>query len=68
MIVSALIEHPYYFPTFSYVTHLNKITPVALVTGGKVQLTNSTLKGSGMDLIIHKPFKSENSRRQETWT
>lgn len=39
------------------VKKINKMTPVALITGWKVQLNKPELKKSGVDLIIHKPFK-----------
>jgi PAS domain S-box-containing protein len=38
---------------------VSKQTPVALITGWEVQLNNSELKKSGVDLVINKPFRVE---------
>lgn len=38
---------------------ISKKTPVALITGWEVQLNDSELKKSGVDLVINKPFRVE---------
>ena len=38
---------------------VSKQTPVALITGWDVQLNDSELKKSGVDLVINKPFRVE---------
>jgi len=38
---------------------INKKTPVVLITGWNVQLKNSELKKSGIDLVANKPFQVE---------
>jgi len=39
------------------VKSINRRVPVALITGWKVELKESELRGRGVDLIIHKPFE-----------
>lgn len=38
---------------------ISEKTPVALITGWEVQLNDSELKKSGVDLVINKPFRVE---------
>jgi PAS domain S-box-containing protein len=41
------------------VKRINDKVPVALITGWNVALDSSKMNDSGMDLVIHKPFKME---------
>jgi len=36
---------------------INKSVPVALITGWNVELNESEMRESGVDLIIYKPFE-----------
>jgi PAS domain S-box-containing protein len=45
------------------VKKINKETPVALITGWEVQLDQSELKKSGVDLLVNKPFQVDEIRR-----
>ncbi len=45
------------------VKKINKETPVALITGWEVQLEQSELKKSGVDLWVNKPFQVDEIRR-----
>jgi CheY-like chemotaxis protein/anti-sigma regulatory factor (Ser/Thr protein kinase) len=45
------------------VKKINKKTPVALITGWEVQLDQSELKKSGVDLWVNKPFQVDEIRR-----
>jgi CheY-like chemotaxis protein len=45
------------------VKKINKETPVALITGWEVQLDQSELKKSGVNLLVNKPFQVDEIRR-----
>ena len=41
------------------VKSINRKVPVALITGWNVELDSSEMNDSGINLVIHKPFKME---------
>ncbi|MBW1824225.1 MAG: response regulator [Deltaproteobacteria bacterium] len=45
------------------VKKINKETPVVLITGWEVQLDQSELNKSGVDLLVNKPFQVDEIRR-----
>jgi len=45
------------------VKKINKETPVALITGWEVQLKQSELRKTGVDLLVNKPFQVDEIRR-----
>jgi CheY-like chemotaxis protein len=45
------------------VKHLAPHTPVVLVTGWGMDLAEERLRGSGVDLVVGKPFRANDVRR-----